>query len=511
MQWINKIADDVIALHPDGEILIESGGTPSGTYHIGHMRELVTADAILLELRRRGRQARHIYFVDDLDNFRKVPGNVPADFDKYLGYPICDIPAPDSSDQSYADYFLQTLVDGCAALGIDVQFIRSHEKYRSGFFIPAIERSLARIDVARQALETLAGRQLDDNWSPIQVLEGGRLKKRRFLSIDTDKKTILYEDSGGVKQSVNYAHGEVKLDWRLDWPGRWWLQEVDVEPSGRDHMTKGSSYDTGVQIMKDIYEAEPPYPVSYDFINMVGDTKKMSASKGTGLDAVEGSKIMPPEVVRYFILKFPPLKRLYFDPVNGVIQLMDEFAAFAAKRAKSESEEQLWYLATRGNKDWRSVARVPFSHLVASYQASLKDISKTIDVIKRTEYADIAHEDEKIIGHELEFIDAWLQKRAPEDIKFELRNTVDSSDFSDSERQYLMRLADKIAAAPGDADGSWFHNAIYELKDSSELAPKELFATLYRAIIGKESGPRAGWFLSILPREWLLERLRLEA
>src|SRR4029078_10157595 len=98
MNWLNQIADEVTARHPEGEILIESGGSPSGTHHLGHMRELVTCDAILLELRRRGREARHIYFVDDLDNLRKVPSNVPPAFERYLGMPLCDIPAPDGSD-----------------------------------------------------------------------------------------------------------------------------------------------------------------------------------------------------------------------------------------------------------------------------------------------------------------------------------------------------------------------------------------------------------------------------
>lgn len=511
MQWLNKIVDDVIAAHPDGEILIETGGTPSGTYHIGHMRELVTADALLLELRRRGRQARHIYFVDDFDNLRKIPLNVPSDYEKYLGMPICDVPAPDGSDQSYADFFLRTLTEGCEALGIEVEYIRAQKKYRDGFYVPAIERALEKIDAVRHALETVAGRQLDEHWSPIQVMENGRLKKRKFIRIDKDQKIITYEDGEGQPQKVRYAKGEVKLDWRLDWPGRWWLQGVDVEPSGRDHMTKGSSYDTGVQITREVYGAEPPYPVAYDFINMVGDTKKMSASKGTGLDAVEGSTIMPPEVVRYFILKFPPLKRLYFDPVNGVVQLMDEFAAFAAKADKDESEKQLWYLSTRGNDERRSVSRVPFSHLVASYQASLKNIDKTVDVIRRTEHAKTANEEEDIIKDELAFIDAWLEKRAPEDVKFELRESINARDFTEAERQYLSQLADNVMAAPEDADGEWFHKAIYDLKDTTGMPPKELFTILYRALIGKDSGPRAGWFLSILPQQWLIKRLRLEA
>ncbi len=510
MQWLNQIVDDITARHPEGEILIESGSSPSGTYHLGHLRELVTCDAILLECRRRGREARHVQFVDDLDAFRKVPMNFPPDYERYLGTPLCDMPAPDGSGVSTADYFLRGLQDACNTLGVEVEYRRAHEKYRSGWYVPAIERSLERVAAARRALETISGRQLEDTWSPIQIMETGKLKKRPFVSIDTNAKMLVYRDADGNEQTAPYDKGEVKLDWRLDWPGRWWLQEVQVEPSGRDHMTKGGSYDTGVQIMHDVYEAEPPIPVAYDFINMTGDNKKMSASRGTGLDAREGAAIMPPEVVRYFILRSPASKRLYFDPINGVVQLMDEFAAFSAKQEKTEAEEQLFYLCTRGNNGRRTVSRVPFSHLVASYQASLKDAEKTLEVIKRTEHAQTAEEDAEIIKQELQFIDAWLQKRAPEDVKFELTKQVNAADFTQQEQTFLKALGQKVAQAPADADGAYFHERIYELREEIGMAPKELFTTLYRALINKESGPRAGWFLSILPRDWLVTRLKLE-
>ncbi len=510
MQALNKIVDELIALHPKGEILIESGGSPSGTHHLGHMRELVTADAIMLELRRRGRDSRHVYFVDDLDGLRKIPVNVPATHEQYLGMPLCDVPAPDGSEQSYADYFLEGLQTACQTLGIEVDFIRSHTKYRSGFFIPAIERSLQRIPQARQALETISGRTLDEHWTPIQVMERGRLKNRQFVSIDTDVKLVTYVDVDGNEQQVDYSKGEVKLDWRLDWPGRWWLLGVQCEPSGQDHTTKGGSVDTGVQIMEDVYEAQAPLSVAYEFINMVGDTKKMSASKGTGLDAAEGSKVMPAEVLRYFILRAAPSKRLYFDPENGVVQLTDEYAAFASKEDKTEDDKQLLYLCTRG-LDHKTVSRVPFSHLVASYQAALKDDAKTLAIIARTEHANVVAEEGDIIVAELRFIDEWLQRWAPDDVKFSLADGVDASQFSDAQKAYLSQLADAIASAPADADGAWFHQAIYQFKETAGLEPKLLFTTLYQALIAKDSGPRAGWFLSILPRDWLIKRLRLEA
>lgn len=490
--------------------MIESGASPSGTYHMGHLREILTCDAILLELRSRGRKARHIQFVDDLDALRKIPVNIPADFEQYLGKPLCDIPSPgDDPSKSYADYFLDGFLGSAKILGIEMDAVYSHEKYRQGFFVPAVERVLSRLPEARAALENISGRKLDEHWSPIQVMEDGYLKNRKFISIDTNNKTITYEDRDGNRVEVKYDDGQVKLDWRLDWPGRWWLMKVGVEPFGRDHASAGGSYDTGKQLMKDVYEAPAPLPVAYDFINRAGDTKKMSASKGTGISADEAVKVLPPEVLRYFVLSAAPSKRLYFDQVDGTTKLVDEFAALSARSDLNEDEKHTLMICTRGSHD-RVVSRVPFSHLVASYQAALKDVDATINIMIRTEHAETVEADKEVIKNELIFIDAWLEKWAPEDIKFTLAQKVSPADFDDSQTKLFSELADKIESAPEDADGEWFHKAIYEFKEQYSLEPKALFTSLYKLLINKQSGPRAGWFLSLLPRDWLIARLRLE-
>jgi lysyl-tRNA synthetase class 1 len=258
--------------------------------------------------------------------------------------------------------------------------------------------------------------------------------------------------------------------------------------------------------MKDVYQAKAPMPVPYDFVNLAGDTKKMSASKGTGLDALGVVKVLPPEIVRYFMLRFPPNKRLYFDPENGVAQLIDDFAALLAKEDKTPEDEQLIAVCT--NNIDVTVSRLPFTHLAASYQAALKDPARTLEVIGRTDKLDAATKN--VVESQLKFIDNWLKHWAPDDIKFELAAKPPKL-ISEPEREYLLALAAKIEKAPAGADGEWFHKAIYEFKDTAGLAPKQLFGTLYKVLIGQEHGPRAGWFLSILPRDFLIKRLRLES
>ncbi|HXY18076.1 MAG TPA: lysine--tRNA ligase [Candidatus Nitrosopolaris sp.] len=508
MQWLNKVADEVMAAHPDGEILIESGVSPSGTYHVGTLREVLTCDAVMLELRRRGRSARHIHYVDDLDVFRKVPNNVPPTHEKFLGKPLCDVPAPDGSDQSYADYFLNDFLAAAKKLHMDMEVIRSHEKYRAGAMTEVIEIALTNVDKIRTAIETISGRQLEKDWAPIQVLEDGYLKNRRFVSIDKAAKTVVYLDAEGQQQTTSYAKGEVKLNWRVDWPARWWQLGVDVEPFGRDHATKGGSYDTGAEIVKQVFGGTAPYPVPYNFINLTGETKKMSKSTGSIIAISDFTKVMPAEVVRYFTLRYAPEKLLFFDPSEGVVKLIDDYAALLAGQG-SDDDKQTIDICSVGTDT--TVSSVPFSHLVASYQAALKDPVKTLEIIKRTEHGDTVTAQEEIIKKELGFIEQWLAKWAPEDVKFELAEKIDSGRFTDEQKQLLAQLADKIANAPADADGEWFHKAIYELKEAGSLSPEQVFKPLYQALIGKDSGPRAGWFLSILPRDWLIKRLRLES
>jgi len=510
MQWLNSIVDELFARYPEGDIIVSSGVSPSGTYHLGTLREVLTAEVILREVQRRGRTARHLHVVDDLDYLRKVPAGVDESFSQYLGKPLCDIPAPDGSDRSYADYFLTDLLEAAGPLHLQMEVIRAHEKYREGFMVPAIEQALEHADDIRRILREVSGRDLDDTWSPIQVLENGYLKNRQFKSIDKNAQTIMYVGKDDTDQTISYAHGDVKLNWRIDWPARWALLHVMAEPFGRDHATKGGSYDTGEVIVREVFKADQPLPLPYNFINRVGETKKMSKSKGDVVTASQLLHIMPPELVWFFVIRYSPDKLLFFGEGETLLRLFDEFAELLAKPDKTADEQQLLDLCLRG-VDAPLVSNVPFSHLVESYQAALRDADKTIAVIARTEHADTAGAQAETIRRELQFIENWLDNWAPEAMKFSLRESVDAGEFTDTEKQLFSMLAEKVSAAPDDADGQWFHTAIYECKDALNMQPKDVFSALYRLLIGKTSGPRAGWFLGQLPRDWLLAQLHKAA
>lgn len=509
MRWLNDIVEQLISSHPNEEIVVSSGVSPSGTYHIGTLREVLTAEVIVRELKLRGKEARHIHVSDDLDIFRKVPVDVPKEFEKFLGMPLCDVPSPNPSvAESYADFFIADLLSASKNMKLDMEVLRAHEWYREGKFTDAIEKSLENVDYICEAIESISGRKLDPQWSPVQVLYEGRLKNKKVVDVDTENKTISSEIKDGEIVEFRYDNGDTKLNWRIDWPARWWILGVDAEPFGRDHATKGGSYDTGVAIVRDVFGVEPPLPIPYNFINKTGETKKMSKSKGDAVIASDLLEVLPVELVWFFMLRNAPEKQLFFDTEETLIRLFDEFSEMISKENKTGQEEQLIKLCLHGINE-QTVSGVPFTLLFNSYQASLQDESKAIDLIKLTEYKQIATEQESVILKELKYIDNWLTKWAPEDVKFSLRErAIEESEFTEVQEKFLLQLADRLEQAPEDADGEWFHKAIYDFKESLNLQPKDLFTTIYKILIDKESGPRAGWFLSILPREWLIKQLR---
>jgi lysyl-tRNA synthetase class 1 len=57
-------------------------------------------------------------------------------------------------------------------------------------------------------------------------------------------------------------------------------------------------------------------------------------------------------------------------------------------------------------------------------------------------------------------------------------------------------------------DGETVHGALHGLKEASGLTPKDFFTPFYRTLLGKDSGPKLGWFLSTLDKGMVVNRLK---
>lgn len=513
--WLDQLAAQIIAERGSSEpIMVSSGHSPSGAYHLGTVREVMTASIIAWAINQQGHKATHMDFVDDFDAFRKIPAGVPAEFEQYLGQPLYLVPDPvGDCHKHYADHLYLPFLEALNKVGVEPLVLRAHEIYLSGAFTPYIEAALANLDKIRSIIkEHGGGRELPRDWAPVQLLsDNNNLREWKFTGWDKARNVVLYEDADGQAGELDYTQGRVKLDWRLDWPARWHMYNVDVEPFGRDHATKGGSYDTGKELVKQIYSGVAPFPVPYEFINPAGETKKMSKSAGNVVTLVDALDVMPAEILRYFIIRNKPSKTLIFDSGVGLYTLIDEYSKVEEAVANGQEHEFAHaYAAANSLGGERTIARIPFNHLVSVYQTARGDESQILTLLDRTGFEGVVSDQKDVLVREIPYVKNWLAKYAPESVKFEVKDELPSVELSDAQKQFLLELAGRLEDT-GELDGPEMHQVIYSAKEAADIKPGEAFQSLYRLILDKDSGPKAGYFLSSLEREWLIKRLRQES
>ena len=115
MHWADHAA---LSLSENGKLQVcASGITPSGEFHIGHIREILTAEMIHRACLDLGLESKYIFIVDSMDPLRRVYDFLSPSYEKYIGTPLAFIPAPgpdgepDNSGGSYEEYFLNPFLN----------------------------------------------------------------------------------------------------------------------------------------------------------------------------------------------------------------------------------------------------------------------------------------------------------------------------------------------------------------------------------------------------------------
>lgn len=501
--WLDVAAEEIIKRYPKGEIIVSSGISPSASYHIGHFREIMTADALTWAVKQRERKAKHIHVVDNFDPLRKWYDFLPPTDKDYAGQALALIPDPyGNCHKSYADHFYAAFKDSLGPMGIHPEIILSYEDlYKTNKMTKYIEGALGKVEKIKQVYEEKSNRELDKEWTPVWVLdEKGIFVKGEYSSWDKGKQTI---------NGLSYADGKGKLDWRLDWPARWVELGVNVEPFGaQEHGASGGSYDTSSQFAKEVFGIEPPYDAArYGHIHQPGENIKMSSSKGNVVTPQQALEIMPAEILRYFIVRSRPEKKIFFDSGQGLYNLIDEFAA--AQSDENHEFRDAYNFAVAGTSK-QVISSIPFKHLVQVFQAAQGDAKNAIEVLSRTGYENQVEKERPVIESELKFVKNWLSKYAPEEIKFEVQAEIPKVNLSKEQKNFLSVLAKSVEDHKTD-DGQKMHELIYEAKDQASIEPINAFKAIYGVILGKDYGPKAGWFLASLDSKWLADRLNLKS
>jgi lysyl-tRNA synthetase class 1 len=518
---------DELAARFDGPQVVNDSKTPSGTVHIGSLRGVVLHDVIHRALLQAGLPSRFLYGVDDLDPMDSQALLTPDAVERYMGVPLAHVPAPEgSAAESYARYFVGELFMGTfEGLGVAPEVYWMSELYGDGSMDPYIRRALDRAEAIRQIYLRVSNVERAPGWLPVSVIceRCGRIGTT--LATDWDGETVAYACqpdyvtwASGCGHSGRLAPfgGRAKLPFNVDWAAKWSHFGITIEGCGKDLGTKGGSRDRSNAISREVYDREPPINVHYEFLNVGG--RKMSTSKGSGAAAHEMADLLPPELIRFLFLRHKPKKALDFDPGGDAIPgLFDEFDRLAAATAGQPfrgelpaDHERIFRLSlVDPAADMQLEAhrfRPAFRHLTMLVQLPDVDLEGRVAAEKG---APLDEAEQAILVERAAVARAWLDGWAPERYQVSVREDLppDVSELSEVQGLFLADLS-VGAAAEHPVGGDAWQDLIYRSGQARGVSSRDAFAAVYAALLGRGSGPRAGWLLASLDESFLVRRLR---
>jgi lysyl-tRNA synthetase, class I len=523
MHWADVLAAQL--LERGGKHTFATAITPSGPIHVGNMREVLTGDAVHRALKRlAAQQGKHletdfIYIADSYDPLRKVyPFLKESEYAQHVGKPLCDIPCPCGAHANYGEHFLEPFFAALHELGVEPRILKAHELYRTGAYQESIQAALDNVPALKEIIVRVSKRDLPPDWLPFNVQCQGCGKLHGPKPLLYEPPIIEYRcgSCGHEGKKDIRVPGEGKLPWRIDWPARWKFLDVTFEAFGKDHAAAGSSWDTGIEIVRKVYDHEPPVHTVYEFIQLKG-VGAMHSSTGTAISASEMLEMTPPEVLRFLLMRPKPDKHIDFDPGLGLVKLVDEYdrwvrAHFGKEPATPDMAEleRVVDLSQPRALPERAPPDIPYGHLTVLLQATRPGPEQDQRIVQRLREGgfDINPEEEDWLTTRLDHARYWLHSPfAPAEVKFTVRPTLGTEmaqSLTQEEKGYLLALAGALFTVPWRADA--VHNAIHETAKHKGLAGGAAFKAVYKALLGAEKGPRAGYFLASLERSFVVER-----
>ncbi len=523
MDWADELAASV-----EGPQVVNDSKTPSGTVHVGSLRGPVILDVITRALRARGIETTLLYGVDDMDPMDAQALLTPDAVDRSMGVPLAQVPdQAGDCHASYARHHAQTFIGVFAGLGIHPdRYYWMSDIYPTGRMDPFIRTALDRAAVVREVYRRVANVQHPDHWLPLGVVCPSCGKVGTTIASDWDGETVAvhckpdlvtWARGCGWQGRIAPFGGTAKLPWNLEWAAQWTLFGVTIEPNGKDLATAGGSRDRSNAIAREVFEREPPLNVPYEFLNIGG--KKMSTSKGRGAAAHTIGSVVPPEQLRFLFVRQRPETALDFDPegTDAVPRLFDEFdrlgAATAGREVKGELpsgyESIFRYSLLDPAADAAAAAdafRPAFAHLALLVQVPGVDVHTRVAAEKGSPLTAVEAADLEV---RLAAVRRWLEAYAPERARIEIRRDAlptEAEQLRPEQRGFLRALAE-TAHGDAPASGEQWQAAIFAVAAEHGLDAKAAFNALYLAFLGRPNGPRAGWLLASLERDFVIGRL----
>ena len=497
MHWADFVAQ-TLSKKGDRHI-IASGITPSGEFHIGHLREILSGDMVTRACKNAGMDVEFVFIVDSADPLRKVYSFLSPEYEQYIGCPLATIPAPDqngkpsNSGLTYAEHFLNPFLKALEQIDVRPRIIDNYSSYNEGHFAGRTRIACEKADEIRDIIERVSGRELPDDWYPYNPFgHDGSLDGVTVTGFEWPH--VYWQQKGKPGQSdIRLAEG--KLPWRIDWPAKWGWIGVTCEPFGKDHGAAGGSYSTGKEI-SELFGDEPPHPLIYEWISLKGKGA-MSSSSGNTIGPLEALELVPPEILRYLIASTKPKKAIDFDAGMSLVELADEYERLGARDLAAEA----------ANPDLSRRQSVAIKDAMGALAMSSigQKINSSVSFRHLAMLAQVKNDEEilEMIGSEmtnrLERMRTWIEgPHFPSELRIEiLESPLDGLDES-----IKSALAKSLRRSEWSEDG--ISAAILAAFKENQTPMQVGYRTLYLAILGVEKGPKLAPILSELSKEHVL-------
>jgi len=506
--WADQEASKIIKQRgKKKEYIIASGVTPSGTLHIGNFRELITGNFILRALQKKGKKVVHYHYWDDYDVFRKIPVNMPKQdvLKKYLRQALIYVPdIVDSKHKNYPEHNEKEVEKFLPLVGVAPKILKQSELYQKCVYAEEIKTALENINAIKDIFNEYRREELQEDWLPVSLYcEKCHLEAKHIEYLGG--YNISYECSCGQKDIIDFRKkGLVKLKWRIQWPAWWHNKKVDFEGAGKDHFAAGSGIDTGRRIQKEIYGTKPPLGFCFGWISVKGG-KQFSSSTGVIITLKETLEIYEPSIVRFLFAGSRPSAEFAISFDLDVLKIYEDFDRTeriyfgkekVENKKKRETEKRNYELSTI-EMPKKMPLQPSIRHLTTLIQIFDYDIKKVMkEYNAKTEF------DKKRLKIRAECAINWLKKYAPDEMKFELQESVSSEikkELSVKQKKAIKILNERLKKKK--YKEKELAEEIYNICKELNLEPKDFFKAAYLILLKKERGPRLAPFVLTLGKK----------
>ena len=509
--WYDKAAKELI----DRErrlgrsldlIRTESGLGASGFPHIGSLGDALRNYAVAMGVKVQGYNPEFIAFSDDKDGLRKVPAGLPEGLERWLGYPVSNIPDPfgDCHD-SFGSHMTSLLLDALDTCGAEYTFKSGNRVYEEGVLNDEILTLMENAGRVGEIIKEELGQEKYLQSLPyFPICEScGRIYTTNAYEYLPDEHKVLYRCSGmevkgrwlegcGHEGEVDVFAARGKLSWKVEFAARWRALDIRFEAYGKDI---ADSVRVNDRVCREILGWEPPMHVQYEmFLDRGG--KKISKSAGNVFTPQVWFRYGSPQSLNLLIFKrFVGAKSGSVEEIPTHMDELDDIEDLYFGRSKVRDEKERAKLSGLYEYCWmlrppdESSVHVPYNLMVHLAKVAPRGSEATYIREKLREYGYLDR-GEGGLEDRIMYALNWVRDLGEPSAK--------AVPLITEEAAAVNALLGALRVADNEDE---YQSAVFTVARAEGIRPRRLFQVLYQILLGRRQGPRFGPYVAAMGKE----------